>query len=99
MLFGRLAVVSLASLTSLGALAQRNPNFPGRSVPCELQIHVAYEDDHPAERMLQVDLLNSNGGSSGTTFTDDRGYAQFQVTAGNYRVRVSGPNIVESTSS
>jgi tetratricopeptide (TPR) repeat protein len=98
MLYGRLTAISLACLMPLGALAQRNPNPFSRQIPCELQIHVSYEDDHPAERLLQVDLLNSNGGSSGTSFTDDRGYAVFQATAGNYRVRVSGSNIVESTS-
>ncbi len=98
-MFRRLSFISLACLIPLGALAQRNPNFPARATPCELQIHVSYEDDHPAERLLQVELLNSNGGSSGQAFTDDRGYAVFQATAGNYRVRVSGPNIIESTSS
>jgi tetratricopeptide (TPR) repeat protein len=90
--------MSLACLVPLGAVAQRNPNPFTRSIPCELQIHVSYEDDRPAERLLQVDLVNSNGGTSGTAFTDDRGYAVFQVTAGNYRVRISGANIVESTS-
>jgi tetratricopeptide (TPR) repeat protein len=99
MLLSRLTAISLACLMPLGASAQRNPNIFSRQVPCELQIHVSYEDDHPAERLLQVDLLNSNGGTSGTSFTDDRGYATFQVTAGNYRVRVSGPSIVENTSS
>ena len=68
-MFRRLSLISLACLIPLGALAQRNPNFPARATPCELQIHVSYEDDHPAERLLQVELLNSNGGSSGQAFT------------------------------
>ncbi len=100
-MFRCLSVISLACLIPLSALAQRGgSNFPSaRSSVCELQIHVAYEDDHPAERMLQVDLLNNNGGTSGQTFTDDRGDASFQVTSGNYRVRITGANIAETTSS
>lgn len=98
-MFRYATLILFVCLIPLSVRAQRNPNFPARSVPCELQVHVVYEDDHPAERLLQVELLNSNGGSSGQSFTDDRGYAIFQVSGGNYRVRISGPNIVETTSS
>lgn len=99
-MFRFLSVISLACLVPLCALAQRGSNFPTmRSTVCELQIHVSYEDDHPVGRMMQVDLLNTNGGTSGQTFTDDRGYASFQVSAGNYRVRVTGPDVTETTSS
>ena len=95
-----LSIVSLACLVSLGALAQRFPGLPKSSTPCELQIHVAYEDDHPAERMLQVELLAGNGGVMGQSFTDDRGTATFQITGGgNFRVRVTGQDIGETTSS
>src|SRR5581483_503839 len=95
-----LSILSLACLVPLGALAQRAPGFPRNSNPCELQIHVAYENDHPADRMLQVELLTSSGGVSGQSFTDDRGTATFQITGGgNFRVRVTGPDIAETTSS
>ncbi|HTC92916.1 MAG TPA: tetratricopeptide repeat protein [Terriglobales bacterium] len=96
----RLSLVSLACLVPLGALAQRFPGLPKNSNPCQLEIRVAYEDDHPAERMLQVELLAGNGGIMGQSFTDDRGMVTFQVTGGgNFRVRITGTDIAETTSS
>ena len=93
-------IVSLACLVPLCALAQRFPGLPKNSSPCELQIHVAYEDDHPADRMLQVELLAANGAIMGENFTDDRGTVTFQITGGgNFRVRVTGQDIAETTSS
>lgn len=99
-MFRGLSIVSLAFLIVPGALAQRGgSNFPQRNSVVELQIHVAYEDDHPAGPLLQVDLLSSNGATVSQSFTDDRGSASFRVSADNYRVRVTGSNINETTSS
>ena len=97
-MFRALGIVSLACLASSAALAQRSPSFPQRSSVVDLQIHVVYEDDHPAGALLQVDLISSTGATVGQSFTDDRGAASFRVGPENYRVRITGANIGETVS-
>ena len=93
-------IVSLACMICSNTLAQRGgPSFPQqRSSIVDLQIRVVYEDDHPAGALLQVDLISSTGATVSQSFTDDRGAVSFRVGPENYRVRITGSNIEETTS-
>src|SRR5262249_31211890 len=65
----------------------------------ELRIKLSYENDRPVGTPLRVQLLNGNENMVADTFSDGTGQAVFRsVRGGNYKVRVSGIGVLETTS-
>jgi Flp pilus assembly protein TadD len=56
-------------------------------------------DDRPAPGQLRVQLMTSSELSVNESFTDETGTVQFSVRPGNYRIRVTGPQIEETVTS
>ena len=68
---------------------------PGGST---VSVRVIQNDDRAGSQQLKVDLITSTGLLVAGTFTDSLGMTSFSsVRAGSYRLRVSGPNIAETT--
>jgi tetratricopeptide (TPR) repeat protein len=91
-------VAALVLLTfTLPALAQRRA--PGTSIPdlIDVRVRVLYTNDRTVPRMVRVQLLSGTGLYAAESFTDDLGSVEFRVGPGNYRVRVSGSDIEETT--
>jgi tetratricopeptide (TPR) repeat protein len=101
----RLVIVGLMiPILSASLFAQRtNPNSSGPSsiTPSqgsELQIQVVWPNDHPLQEVIQLQLQNGSGVPVADGFTNTEGIAVFHsVRTGTYRLRVSGINIVETT--
>src|SRR5262245_8701476 len=91
-----LVLLSLTALL-LPVAAQRRPGTT-ESVPKELTVRVTYESGHPVEMGIRVQLQNGTGTPVAESFTDDRGAVRFNVEAGPYRVRITGPTIEELAS-
>jgi tetratricopeptide (TPR) repeat protein len=100
----RFVAIGLVSIVPSFLSAQRtNPNSSGPSsiTPSqgtELQIHVVWPNDHPLQEVIQLQLQNGSGVPVADGFTNTEGIAVFHsVRTGTYRLRVSGINIVETT--
>jgi Tfp pilus assembly protein PilF len=94
----RRLVAALALLSfALPAIAQRRP--PGASIPdlIDVRVRVVFTNDRTVPRMIRVQLLSGTGLYAGEAFTDDLGSVEFRVGPGNYRVRVTGNEIEETT--
>ena len=77
-------------------LAQTSNRLPTR--PSELQVRVTYDNDHPVDGQLRVDLLAMGGATVGQQFTRDQGQVSFyNVFPGNYRLKVSGIDVEENS--
>jgi Tfp pilus assembly protein PilF len=64
----------------------------------ELQIHVVWQNDHPLQESVHLQLQNASGIPVSEAFTSQEGVGLFHsVRAGNYRLRVDGVNIVDTT--
>lgn len=64
-----------------------------------VNVRVVQSDERAGSQQLKVDLITSSGLLVTDGFTDSLGMTSFSsVRAGSYRLRVSGPNIVETTS-
>ena len=62
-------------------------------------VRVIQNDDRAGSQQLKVDLMTGTGLLVAGAFTDSLGMAQFSgVKAGSYRLRVTGPNIGDTTS-
>ena len=65
----------------------------------ELRIKISFENDRPVGTPLRVQLLNGSENMIADTFSDGTGQAVFRsVRGGNYKVRVSGLGVLETTS-
>lgn len=80
--------------------SRRGPVFRGSGGPTQLEIQVTGENSHNLNMQLSIELVsNSSRQMNNTTFTDSTGHAQFSVSGpGTYQVKVSGPNIEDTTS-
>lgn len=67
--------------------------------PTDLTVRVSLMDDRPAPSQLRVQLLTSSELSVTESFTDETGMAHVSARPGNYRIRVSGPQIEETVTS
>src|SRR5262249_6372109 len=64
-----------------------------------VSVRVVHNDERAGSQQLRVELITSNGLLVFDGFTDSLGMTSFpSVRAGSYRLRVSGQNIVETTS-
>ena len=78
--------------------AQRNQQQHGNGT--EIQIHVTYDNNQPAEGQIRVDLLNESGIPISQGFTSDDGRASLRVASqGVYLIRVSGQEIEDGADS
>jgi tetratricopeptide (TPR) repeat protein len=98
----RSALAALLILSTTLACAQRRPGGvpPIRTSPVELSVRLVYDDNSqsPSEP-CRVQLINLTGSIVGETFSDSRGEARFSnITDGDYRVKVTGNEIEDSTS-
>src|SRR5256885_12301103 len=65
----------------------------------ELRIKIAYENDHPINAPLRVQLLNGTENMVAETFSDGTGQAVFRsVRGGNYKVKISGVGVADTVS-
>jgi tetratricopeptide (TPR) repeat protein len=65
----------------------------------ELRIKISFENDRPVGTPLRVQLLNGSENMVADTFSDGTGQAVFRsVRGGNYKVRITGLGILETTS-
>ena len=65
----------------------------------ELRIKISFENDRPVGSPLRVQLLNGSENMVADTFSDGTGQAVFRsIRGGNYKVRISGLGILETTS-
>jgi tetratricopeptide (TPR) repeat protein len=82
-------------LLSLSGWAQRG----SMSSDIELRIKISFDNDRPVGTPLRVQLLNGSENMVADTFSDGTGQAVFRsIRGGNYKVRVSGVGILETTS-
>ena len=64
----------------------------------ELQVHVVFSGDHPVREIVHLQLQNASGIPVADGFSNQEGIAVFHsVRVGNYRLRVYGGSIVETT--
>ena len=71
----------------------------GQVSPHQIQVRVTLDNHGPVGEQLRVDLLNQALVPTRLTFTDSAGRAWFCVEQpGEYRVRLSGHNLQETTS-
>jgi Tfp pilus assembly protein PilF len=108
----RSRVLALSLLLALTASAQRNPGnrggtSGGASNPFPsvsnsrgnetLSVRITNEQDRPLTIEVRVQLTNNAGVPVSENFAHD-GMTQFPIQPGTYRLRVSGPDIEETTS-
>ena len=100
----RFISLSLMLLFPAALGAQRsNPNGSGpNSVTptqgAELQIHVVWQNDHPIQDVVHLQLQNGSGIPVADSFSNQEGVAVFHsVRTGTYRLHVDGSNIVDTT--
>jgi tetratricopeptide (TPR) repeat protein len=100
MLYLRSLAPIVLALTVIPLQAQLRAGATGIGGSGNVHIHIVFDNDRAAGSYLVVRLME--GGSNtvlGTTYTDDRGEAQFLgVPIGDYHVEVSGDGI-QSTAS
>ncbi len=65
----------------------------------DVRVQVSYTDDRPAKLYLRVQLMTSSELFVAEGFTDDLGIVSFRANPGNYRLRIIGPDIEETTTS
>src|SRR5262245_5572751 len=64
-----------------------------------LYVRVVHNDERAGTQQLRVELITSSGLLVFDGFTDSLGMTSFPaIRAGSYRLRVSGQNVVETTS-
>ena len=69
---------------------------PGGST---VNVRVINNDDRAGSQQLKVDLITGTGLLVAGAFTDSLGMTSFSgVRAGNYRLRITGPNVGDTTS-
>lgn len=95
----RLAAALALLIFALPALGQRRPGTPTATIPdiIEVRVRVVFPNDRTVPRMVRVQLLSGTGLYAAEAYTDDLGSVEFRVGPGNYRVRVSGSDLEETT--
>ncbi len=92
-----LALVLAISLGST-AFGQRRSGASSQA-PTEIHIYVRYANEQTAGEQNQVELVNEGGVPLTQAFTNSEGQAVISIMGGgSFRVRVSGPLIVTTTS-
>lgn len=78
--------------------AQRTPSQPlNRGIDIEVRVTI---DDRPAPEQIRVQLLSGTSAMISMQFTRDQGTATFRgVSAGNYRLKVTGLDIEDAETS
>lgn len=72
----------------------------GQAGGSTVYVRVIHNDDRAGSQQLKVDLITGTGLLVAGGFTDSLGMATFSgIRAGNYRLRVTGTNIADTTSS
>jgi tetratricopeptide (TPR) repeat protein len=93
------AIAAVLWLCSTQVAAQATGIGETGKVGVTLQIRVVLSSDRPADEHLRVDLLGSGGMLITAMLTNPNGMAFFyDVPSGDYRVRVTGPNVQETLS-
>ncbi len=94
------STVTLFLLFCLVPASSQAPSRGPVSLPTltEVRVHVSYTDDRPAKMNLRVQLLTSSELFLAEGFTDDLGIVTFRANPGNYRLRIIGADIEETTS-
>lgn len=87
--------IAAALFTLLVSAPAQRSSSSGATVPTTLHIRVVTERGPAAGPGLRVQLLNERGGMADEYFTNQQGEVDFRVFAGDYRVRVTGPPLVE----
>jgi len=87
--------VILLFLVVCPCVAQRSSPSFNTNTPTEVGIHVVRERGQPLGQGMRVVMLSSRNTPVQETFTDDLGVARFQLFAGEYIARVTGPDLVE----
>lgn len=95
-----LALLLTLLASSRPAAAQRRGGSAPPGTTVDLKVRLWYTNGHPVNRRLRVQLLDPFENYVGEVFCDDQGQAEFpRVTPGSYRLRVSGMNVEDTTSS
>jgi tetratricopeptide (TPR) repeat protein len=90
----RVAFLSLLLVMFCSAAAGQAPG----SHNVDLHVRVYYSNEHKANTLIRVELLGISGVAVAEHFVDSVGQVDFpDLPVGNYRLRVSGMNIVETT--
>ena len=90
----RVAFLSLLLVVLCSAVAAQVPG----SHNVDLHVRVYYSNEHKANSLIRVELLGISGVAVAEHFVDSVGQVDFpDLPVGNYRLRVSGMNIVETT--
>lgn len=96
----RITAALLLLILALPVFAQRTrptPGAPGIPDVIDVRVRVVFPNDRSVPRMLRVTLLTGTGMYVDQAFTDDLGSSEFRVGPGNYRVRVDGNEVEETT--
>jgi Tfp pilus assembly protein PilF len=89
-----LAVAAITGLWCSDTAGQQSGVGEVGKTGATLQIRVVLPNDRPTDEQLRVDLLGSGGMLITAQMTNSNGMAFFyDVPSGDYRVRVTGPNI------
>ena len=81
----------------LGTSAAQRSGGAGSPSMVELTIRLTDETSRPLTFPVRVQLLNGYGMRVEDGFSNDRGAISFRVSAGNYKVRVGGVDVEETT--
>src|SRR3954469_483414 len=84
----RLSLAFLALTLSLTTAAHSQRSQQGGSNSVEVVVNVAYDDNNEVPKMCRVQLLTSARMPVAEAFANDRGQANFRVSAGSYMVQV-----------
>lgn len=94
----RQIVVAISLISLAAAQAGRNNNAQSSTARADLNVSVVFEDERPVHGMIKVQLLNSAENSlNERVSSDSSGQVTFEgIPQGNYRLRVTGFEVVET---
>jgi len=93
-----LLLLLLPALLALGPSATAQCTENDRTVqPVDLKVRLWYTNGRPVTERERIQLLNSLESYVGEVFSDNQGEADFRVSPGSYVLRISGPNVEDTT--
>ncbi len=95
-----LILCALLLASPLGSSQSRQPSG-GRPTTAQLTVRVSFDDTSPPPSMpIRIQLLASSGATMFEAYTRDAGQAEFAgLSAGNYSLKLSSPDIEETATS
>jgi tetratricopeptide (TPR) repeat protein len=93
MLFRPICCFALLAISSQPLAAQRPSAGSQDRTPTEVIIRVTDENGRPMGRLIKVQILGGGGSQIAEQVTDDQGTARLPLRPGQYRVRVTHPDI------